>query len=207
MEKTDIVEQTKLAFNFIQRLYLETSYFIKEVEGMLQQEDGEFGILKPAGYAISAFRSVGLESALVEQWFIRKGAVFFVAKDDTDLVRGQTVTKIKPSLKLIVIRFVLYDKDLDTPEVWAGVVSDITQKKEYSKFEHHIWKFVYQEKKIFRDTGETTYEDGECSFKVSLFKRPLYDIRNAEDIQREIVKPVLTIYRGLVISNENRRRD
>jgi hypothetical protein len=196
MEKSDVVEQTKLAFDFIQRLYLETSYFIKEVEGMLQQEEEEFTILKPAGYAISAFRSVGLESALVEQWCIRKGAVFFVAKDDTDLVRGQTVTKIKPNLKLIVVRFVLNDKDLDAPEVWAGVVSGIAQKKEYSKFEYHIWKFVYHEKKIFRGTRENTYEDNECSFNANLFKRPLYDISNAEDIQREIVKPVLTIYRG-----------
>ena len=198
MEKTDIVEQTKLAFDFIQRLYLETSYFIKEVEGMLQQEEERFTILKPAGYAISAFRSVGLESALVEQWCIRKGAVFFVAKEETDLVRGQTVTKIKPNLKLIVVRFVLNDKDLDAPEVWAGVVSDIAQKKgkEYSKFENHIWKFVYHEKKIFRDVRENAYEDGECAFKVNLFKRPLYDIKNAEDIQREIVEPVLTMYRA-----------
>lgn len=197
MEKSNVIEQTKLAFDFIQRLYLETSYFIKEVEGMLQQEEEEFTILKPAGYAISGFRSVGLESALVEQWCIRKGAVFFVAKDDTDLVRGQTVTKIKPNLKLIVVRFVLNDKDLDAPEVWAGVVSDITQKKEYSKFEYHIWKFVYHDKKIFRDTRENTYEDNECSFKVSLFKQPLYGISTAEDIQKEIVKPVLTIYRGV----------
>lgn len=196
MEKTNVVEQTKLAFDFIQRLYLETSYFMKEVEGILQQEDEEFRILKPAGYAISAFRSVGLESALVEQWFIRKGAVFFVAKEDTELVRGQTVTKVKPNLKLIVLRFVLYDKDLDAPEVWGGVVSGIVQKKEYSKFEYHIWKFVYHEKKIFRDTVETTYEDGECSFKVNLFRRPLYEISNAEDIQREIVEPVLAIYRA-----------
>ena len=195
MEKTDIVEQTKLAFDFIQRLYLETSYFIKEVEGMLQQEEEGFTILKPAGYAISTFRTVGLESALVEQWFVRKGAVFFVSKDDTDLVRGQTVTKVKPNLKFIVIRFVLYDKDLDAPEAWAGIVSDIVQKKEYSKFENHIWKFVYHEKKIFRDIGENTYEDGECSFKVNLLKQPLYEIKSAEDIQREIVEPVLTIYR------------
>ena len=196
MEKTDVVEQTKLAFDFIQRLYLETSYFIKEVEGILQQEEEEFQILKPAGYAISASRSVGLDSALVEQWFIRRGAVFFVPKEDTSLVRGQTVTKVKPGLKLILVRFVLYDKDLDAPEVWAGVVSDIIQKKEYSKFEYHIWKFVYHEKKMFRDTGHVTYEDAECAFKLNLFKRPLYDIRNAEDIQREIVQPVLTIYRG-----------
>lgn len=196
MEKTNVVEQTRLAFDFIERLYLETSYFIKEIGGILQQEEEEFTILKPAGYAISAFRSVGLDSALVEQWFIRKGAVFFAAKEDTELIRGQTVTKIKPNLMLIVVRFVLYDKDLDAPEVWAGVISNIVQKKEYSKFEYHIWKFVYHEKKMFRDTGEATYEDGECSFRLNLFKRPLYGISNAEDIQREIIEPVLTLYRA-----------
>jgi hypothetical protein len=196
MVNTDIVEQTKLAFDFIQKLYLETSYFIKEIEGALQQEEEEFRILKPAGYAISAYRSVGLDSTLVEQWFIRKGAVFFAAKDDAELVRGQTVTKIKPGLKLIVVHFVLYDKELEAPEVWAGVTSDIIQKKEYSKFEQHVWKFVYYEKKIFRDTGKFGYEDGDCSFKLYLFKRPLYDISSSEDIQREIIEPVLTHYRA-----------
>ena len=35
MNKNEIVDQTRLAFDYIQKLYLETSYFIKEVEGLL----------------------------------------------------------------------------------------------------------------------------------------------------------------------------
>jgi len=45
MEKSEIIEQTKVAFDFIQRLYLETSYFIKEIEGILKLEDEDFQIL------------------------------------------------------------------------------------------------------------------------------------------------------------------
>ena len=39
MSKEQIIKQTKLAFDLVRRLYLETSYFIKEVEGILQQEE------------------------------------------------------------------------------------------------------------------------------------------------------------------------
>ena len=35
MEKKKVVEQTKLAFEFIQKLYHEIAYLIKEVEGQL----------------------------------------------------------------------------------------------------------------------------------------------------------------------------
>ena len=79
MEKAEIAKQTKLAFDFIQKLYLETSYLIKEVQGILEQEDEEIQILRPSGYGITTFRSIGLESGVVN-WCIKKGAVFFAAK-------------------------------------------------------------------------------------------------------------------------------
>lgn len=196
MEKSEIVEQTKLAFDFIQRLYLETSYFIKEIEGILKQEEEDFQILRPAGYAISTARSVGLESGSVEQWLTRKGVVFFAAKSDTEIKKGQTITKFAPNMKLIVIRFVLCDRDSNEPEVWAGVVSDIINKKDYSKFEYYVWKFAYYDRKLFQNPGESTYEDNDFAIKLNLLKKSLYSISSTEDIQREIITPVLTMYRG-----------
>ena len=194
MSKEQIVKQTKLAFDLVRRLYLETSYFIKEVEGILQQEEEEFEILRPSGYGITAFRSIGLESG-VEDWCTRKGTVFFVAKQDTELSRGQTITRFKPDLKVVLLRFVLHDKDLVEPEVWSGVISNIIQKVDSPKFEAHVWKFAYHDKKMLRAIGESAYEDGEISFTLNLIKKPLYDMNNAEDIQKQIVDPVLAIYR------------
>lgn len=196
MNRSEIVEQTKLAFDFIQRLYLETSYCIKEMEGILKKEEEEFQILRPSGYSVSTRSSVGLESTLVEQWLLKKAVVGFAAKSHTNLIRGQTVTKFLPGLRIIVVRFALYDKDLLEPEVWAGIVSDIVQKKEYSKFEYYMLNFAYSDKKMFQNLGESEYEDSDWTIKLNLIKRPLYDISNTEDIQRKIIEPVLRMYKG-----------
>lgn len=195
MEKTGIVQQTKLAFGFIQKLYLETSYLIKEIQGILEQEEEEFQILRPSGYGITAFRSIGLESGVID-WCIRKGSVFFTAKANTELSRGQTVTKFKPDLQVFVLEFLLDEKDLSEPEIWAGLVSNIVQKADNSKFESLTWKFAYYGKRILQTTGQSTYEDGEVSFNINMIKRHLYDIESAEDIQREIIKPLLEFYRN-----------
>ena len=63
--KSGIIEQTNLAFDFIQKLNLEVSYLIKEVEAMLSEEGERFIIGNPAGYGISARSSTGLETANV----------------------------------------------------------------------------------------------------------------------------------------------
>lgn len=195
MEKGEIVKQTKLAFDFIQKLYLETSYLIKEVQGILEREDEEIQILRPSGYGITTFRSIGLESGVVD-WCIKKGAVFFVAKKYIEHSRGQTITKFTPDLKVIVLRFVLFEKDMNEPEIWAGNIYNIIPKSDSTKFEALTWKFAYYDKKIIRTTGESFYEDGEVSFKLHMIKRALYDIGSAEDIQREIIQPVLDNYRN-----------
>jgi hypothetical protein len=44
-EKVKAVEQCSLAFTYIQKLYHEVSYLIKEVEGDLGQEPEEFVIV------------------------------------------------------------------------------------------------------------------------------------------------------------------
>ena len=39
MEKNKIIEQTKLAFDLIQKLYHEVAFLIKEIEGQLSEAD------------------------------------------------------------------------------------------------------------------------------------------------------------------------
>ena len=194
MEKTDVVKQTKLAFDFIQKLYLETSYLIKEMQGILEQEEEEFQILRPSGYGITTFRSIGLDAGVID-WCIRKGAVFFVAKANTELSRGQTITKFKPDLQVIVLEFLLHDKDLDKPEIWVGIVNNIVSKADNRKFESLTWKFAYYAKRILHNIGQSKYEDGEVSFDINMMKKYLYDIGSAEDIQQGLITPVLNLYR------------
>ena len=42
MNKSELIAQTRLAFEFIQKLYFEISYLIKEMEGLLAEEEEEF---------------------------------------------------------------------------------------------------------------------------------------------------------------------
>ena len=54
VDKAHLMEQTNLAFDFIQKLHLEVSYLIKEIEGILYEEEEKFIIGRPSGYEISA---------------------------------------------------------------------------------------------------------------------------------------------------------
>ncbi len=109
INKSEITEQTNLAFDFIQKLYLEVSYLIKEIEGILHEEEEKFIIGRPAGYGISARSSTGLESTNVNLWLLRKFAVFFVPEDKTRVERGQTITEIDDNLKILYLRIILRD--------------------------------------------------------------------------------------------------
>jgi hypothetical protein len=61
MEKKGLIEQTRLAFDFIQKLYLEASYLVKEIEGQLAEEEEQFVFGRSGGYAVTARSSTGLE--------------------------------------------------------------------------------------------------------------------------------------------------
>lgn len=51
--KKDVATQIKNAFDFIQKLYNESSYLIKEIEGQLSESKYLFQLLKTSGYSIS----------------------------------------------------------------------------------------------------------------------------------------------------------
>ncbi len=197
-DRKQLAEQTSLAFEFIQKLYLEVSYFVKEVEGILQEEEEKFIIGKPGGYQISARSSLGLESRNVDLWIYRKLAVFFVEKDRTERQGGVTKTKIDTKLKVLYLRVVLDDRNLQEPGVYSGVLYDISKKpqaKTIKKFEHMMGHFEYRDKQIFKDYKKIDYEDVQIRFKGELIKNHLFTINDSEAVLKKIVKPSLKLYR------------
>ena len=100
MEKSKIIEQTKLAFDLIQKLYHEVAFLIKEIEGQLSEEDENFVIGKPGGYQVTYKSSTGLEQVNVNKWLPRTMGVFFVPEEMMEL-GGTTNTKFTNETKII----------------------------------------------------------------------------------------------------------
>lgn len=194
MEKNTMVEQTKLAFSLIQKLYFETSLLIQEIEGMLGEEDERYIIGKVSGYSISTRQSKGLERFNIPYWMVKKFAVFFISEEFTEIEKGNTNTKISPNLKLIYIRIVLDDKDLREPKIYAGVLHHIVDKNN-KKFEASMASFDYRDF-ILKD-GEVDYEDTNIQLKGTFFSSHLYDLNESNQISGKIIKPLLKIYRSI----------
>jgi hypothetical protein len=60
------------------------SHPIKEMEGLLNEEDEEFIIGRLSGYGISKRSSTGLEANNVALWLMKTFAVFFVPQKMTE---------------------------------------------------------------------------------------------------------------------------
>ena len=197
-DKNQLIEQTNLAFDFIQKLYLEVSYSIKEIEGVLQDEDERFIIGRGGGYGVTSRRSLGLESTNVGLWQLKKFAVFFVPKDRTELKGGQSVTRIDKDLKVLYLRIVLNDKNVGEPMVYSGVLYDIRKKpkaKWLLKFENLMGYFEYIDDKIFKNTEKISYEDADMEVHGELIENKLFAINNSEAISKKIIEPSLALYR------------
>ncbi len=198
INKSEIVEQTNLAFDFIQKMYLEVSYLIKEIEGILHEEEEKFIIGRPAGYGISARSSTGLESTNVNLWLLRKFAVFFIPEDKTKIERGQTITRMDENLKILYLRIVLRDKKINEPTVYSGVLYKIQKKpqaKWIGKFENVTGYLEYNDDRFFKDVGEINYEDAHIKLQGELVKNNLFEIDDSETILKKIIKPSLELYR------------
>lgn len=198
-DKTKIVEQTKAAFDFIERLYIETSYLIKQLEGVLAEEPEDFIIGRPAGYNVTTRSSAGLETANVRLWLRTKLSVFFIPKAGTHLERGQSFTKLEPNLRVLYFRFLLHGKDIAEPTVYGGVLFDIAKKpavKWISKFEHIMGHIEYNDEKVFRNPKQIEYEDSYINLKGRLVSTNLYDINDSEAIMDKLVSPSLSLYRS-----------
>jgi len=196
--KNEIVEQTNLAFGFIEKLYLESSYLIKEVAGILNDEEEKFVIGKPSGYGISTTSSRGLEVNNVRLWLLKKFSVFFIPEEKTALRGGGTITKIDKDLKILYLRIVLNDKNIKEPAVYFGVLYNIEKKsktKWFSKFEQAMSNLEYNDYKVFKDIKKIDYENIYIKVQGELIKNSLFEITNSETIVEKIIKPSLELYR------------
>ena len=194
--KSEITEQCGLAFDFIQKLYLEVSYLIKEIEGILGEHD--FVIGRPSGYQISARSSSGLEPSSVNLWLLKRFAVFFAPKDEIVLERGQTKLSIENPTKALYLRIILNDTTLSEPTIYSGVLYDIQKQpaaKKLLKFEQAMQHIQYNDEKIFKsDLGHFEYEDAYIRLKGELVKNSLFEIDSGETIRDLIVVPSLKLY-------------
>jgi hypothetical protein len=204
-KKTALIEQTDAAFNFVEKLYTEVSYLIKQLEGVLAEEDEHFIIGKPSGYGISNHSSSGLDSQMVRLWLMRKFSIFFVEKEKTHIEKGQTVTKLDLGLKILYFRFILHGKDIPEPIIYAGVLTDITKKQQgdwIKKFENIVGNIIeYNDEKAFKTPANIDYSDSYLTFKGKLTEVHLFDINDAEAISTKLAKPALDLYRAVGKSN------
>jgi hypothetical protein len=193
LNKTEIANQIKNAFDFIQRLYNESSYLIKEIEGQLGERG--FQILRPSGYSISARSSIGLEPNNVNLWLLRKFAVAFVEESNTDLQKGQSVTKINEKLKVLYFRIILDDKNQSEPQLIFGILYDIKKYKDWvKKFENLISHFEYNDNKLFAKFPNIDCEDNTFKVKGKLKKINLLDINSSNELIEKVINPAIKIY-------------
>lgn len=191
----ELVEQTYNAFGFIQNLYLEISYLIKEIEGLLQLEDERFQILRPSGYSVTSRTSTGLDPVSVEQWLTKSLTVFFCPEQDTEVKSGTTITAFTPELKVMFVNIRIMGKNIDEPKVTFGCIRNIVCKKNnYNKFENLVWEFSYNEDKIFKNLPEVLCSDNYCSFGGEGKSVKLYSVKNSDDVATMIVEPLMKIY-------------
>lgn len=196
IEKSNLPEQTKFAFDFIQKLYLEISYMIKEIEGLLYEQEEKFVIGRPAGYGISTKSSTGLESTNVNFWLLRRFTVSFVPEEMTKLERGQTITNVSDRLVILHFRFVLNDKESNPPAIYSGIFHSIKAKAKWiKKFENSMGHLAYNDEKIFKNFKQVDYEDAQIKVKGEFLKNDLYDINDSEAILNRIIEPSLKLYR------------
>ncbi len=193
----ELEDQTNKAFNFIQKLYFEVSYMIKEIEGILQNEDEQFVIGRPSGYAVTTRTSTGLEPSNVELWLPKTFTVFFVPLEKTKTEKGQTVTPITDDLKLLVLDIELHGKDLDAPRALIGCIRNISCKKksQVKKFERLMWEFAYNRRKIYSTIPKVKYEDINLSFIGKFLEKDLLSINNSDDVLKKLVTPMLKLFR------------
>lgn len=198
MDKAELVNQTKIAFDFIQKLYLEVSYLIKEIQGLLEQEPEKFEYGRISGYAIIAKSSTGLEPSQVNLWFYRKLAFYFAPSDCTKREKGQTFTPCTPDLKLIYMRVVLDDKDLPEPTIYFGILKDFKRltERDSDRIDRLMTSIEYAESRVFADKEKVQYQDQNFSFTGTLKSVPLYDLNTSEDIASKIIAPVMQLFRS-----------
>lgn len=202
-DKQNVVSQVENAFNFIQKLYHESSYLIKEIEGQLAENELNFQFIKASGYGISSRSSTGLDVNAVNYWLLRKFSFAFVAESQTAETKGaQTITDITPELKIIYFRIILNDSKPKEPQLLFGVFYDIKKLKEESyikKFENLMGHFEYNDTKIFSKFPNIDYEDSYLKLKGKFKAVNLLDLNSSEELVKKVIEPALKLYNNLTL--------
>ena len=198
-DTSEMKKQVKNAFSFIQKLYNESAYLVKEIEGQLSETIPRFQLLRPSGYAISTRSSAGLDANAVSLWLMRKFAVAFVEIDDLITETKQTVTAIDKETKILYIRIVLDSKDRSEPMLYYGILHDINLKKEHDKkFENVMGHFQYVDDKMFGPQNKIDYKDGRIELSGKYKTVSLLDIHSSEDLMKKVIEPSLKLYNSIV---------
>jgi hypothetical protein len=198
MDKKKIVEQTVLAFDLIQKLYHEVAFLIKEIEGQLAEADERFVIGKPGGYQATYISSTGLEQVYVKKWIPRKMSVFFVPEEMTEK-GGTTTTRFSDETKVIYVRIILNDDDINEPVIYYGVLYGFGENKilnkRFTKVEQIPTAMEYRENIVFKNPKQIAWNDVYVKFEGKLKRENLFDLNNSEDVNNLIVEPALKIFR------------
>jgi hypothetical protein len=196
MSNSELVTQTKIAFDFIQKLYLESSFLIKEVEGLLSTENEKFIMGRTSGYAVLASSSNGLDPNQVKMWLYKKISVIFIPNDMTELIKGQTVTPFEFNPRLLFLRIVFNDNELSEPSVFFGILQNIykvDKKKEWPSKIEQVMSLI--ESRLEIRTGKFSHKDSYISLDAEINKVNLYDINASKDIEEKLIEPWLRLYR------------
>jgi len=201
--KDELIRQTNLAFDFIQKLYTEVSYLIKEVEGLLYEEKEKFVICRPSGYGITARSSTGLESVGVNMWLLRKLTVAFIPETQTKREQGQTVTEINEKLRVLYLKIILDDKNIEQPQIYSGILYDIHKNpqgaKSIKKFENLMGHIEYNDQKIFHNPNNIVYEDTKIKYKGEFISNNLYDLNDSNTLYQKVIVPSLDLFRKWLV--------
>ncbi len=200
MDKKHMNEQANLAFEFVDKLYFEITYLIKEIEGLLKREDEVFIIGRTRGYGITVGGSTGIDSP--DWWWYKKFSVFFVKENMTRTQAGKTITSFQKDLKIIYLIVTLSDKDISSPKIAIGTLYDISCKsaESFKKFEdatgyylNSIWDLA----KNHPNFSAGSFEDKYMKFKARFVTKDLFDINNTQDMQKKLLNPVLKQFRSI----------
>jgi hypothetical protein len=197
MEKALLAEQTTAAFDYLERLYTETTFLIKELEGHLKQEKEEFLIGRGKGYSVNAYSSTSLAST--EWWLYKKLSVFYAPKEHVVSTGRGTSTALKNGLKIVYLKILYREATIRTPKVLLGVISQIESANQtYKRMEDVITPFfdnLLKWEKGESAMRERSFKDGYLAFQEKYFVRDLFDINSSNDVQEKLLKPVLVLYR------------
>jgi hypothetical protein len=201
-EKHQVAKQIEMAFDFVQKLYQESAYLIKEIEGKLAEHEYHFMIIKPSGYGVNSRSSNSLDPTGINFWLMRKFAFAFVTENQTATQGSKTNTEITDKLKVMYFRIILNDKKIKEPKLLFGTFYEIKALKEggwITKFENLMSQFEYLDDKLFKNTPNVDFENSDFRLKGIFKEAHLLDINSSEELVSKVINPAIKIFDGIIV--------